>query len=467
MAQPRIDWSNQVSAIRGLSKVFWLTAAVLALTFIFGGASRENTPQVMFLELASLPLLAHAVWRYTVEARWESLGGARWILMLLPAVPLFQLLPVPFSIWADLPGHAAAAEAARLARLPPEWRPISLAPSETWRSLLALVPPVAIFLGAALTTESERRWLCALVPVAAIVSLAIGALQLAGGDSSSLYFYKPTNLGSPVGLFSNRNHQASLLAASLPFAALWLCRARPGLRDSAPAAAALVGYIMLIVVGLAIVGSRAGALLAAPALVLVTAMLVRAGRLGGRISLMVGGLTLLVTVVAASFVIDPLLERFSARADQRFDTAPVVAATAWRHQPTGAGIGSFPSVYAGAEPVDLMVETYFNHAHNDYLEVLLEAGVPGVLALLSFIVWWAGRSFRVWTLQTTPGRNMARAGSAAVALLLVHSLVDYPVRTLAMAAVLALSCALLAGRPTDFSPEVQVPNGDRDRRRLG
>lgn len=465
MAQPRLDWSNQVSAIRELSLVFWLTAAVLALSLVFGGASRENAPQVMLLELASLPLLAHAVWRYTSEGRWESLGGARWLLMLLPAIPLLQLLPLPFSLWADLPGHAAAAGAARLAGLPPEWRPISLAPLETWRSLLALTPPAAIFLGAALTTESERRWLCMLVPVAAIVSLAIGALQLAGGDTSPLYFYKQTNLGSPVGLFSNRNHQASLLVMSLPFAALWLCRARPGLRDSAPAAAALVGHVVLMVVGLVIVGSRAGALLVAPALLLVTTMLVRAGRLGGRTSLMVGGLVVAVAVVAASFVIDPLLERFSARADQRFDTAPVVAATAWRHQPTGAGIGSFPSVYAGAEPVELMAQTYFNHAHNDYLEIWLETGVLGVMALLSFIAWWVGRSYRVWTLQTTPGRNLARAGSAAIALLLVHSLVDYPVRTLALAAVLALSCALLAGRPTDFSPEVQPTIGGGSRRR--
>ncbi|MDP1737500.1 MAG: O-antigen ligase family protein [Caulobacter sp.] len=465
MAQPRIDWSNQVSTIRGLSLAFWLTAAVLALALVFGGASRENTLQVMFLELASLPLLAHAAWRYTTENRWESLGGARWILMLLPAIPLLQLLPVPFGIWVDLPGHAAAASAARLAGLAPEWRPISLAPLETWRSMLALIPPAAIFLGAALTTESERRWLCVFVPVVAIVSLAIGALQLAGGDSSPLYFYKTTNQGSPVGLFSNRNHQASLLVMSLPFAALWLCRARPGLRESAPTAAALVGHVVLMVVGLVIVGSRAGALLAAPALVLVTAMLVRAGRLGGRISLVVGGLVLAVSVLTASFVVDPLLERFSARADQRFDTAPVVAATAWRFQPTGAGIGSFPSVYAGAEPVELMAQTYFNHAHNDYLEIWLETGVLGVMALLSIIAWWVGRSYRVWTLQTTPGRNLARAGSAAIALLLVHSLVDYPVRTLAIAAVLALSCALLAGRPTDFSPEVQPTVGTRGRRR--
>ncbi|MFZ5669660.1 MAG: O-antigen ligase family protein [Pseudomonadota bacterium] len=456
MANPRFSWRGPVVALQGVSLIFWLTAAVLTLAFLFGGASRQNLAQVMFLELASLPLLALAVWRFVTEGRWASLGAARLILALLPLIPLLQLLPVPFGLWAELPGHAAAAEAARLAGLPPAWRPISLAPQETWRSLLALAPPIAVFLGAALTTEAERRWLCVLVPVAAVVSLAIGALQLAGGQTSPFYFYSQTNLGSPVGLFSNRNHQATLLVVSMPFATLWLCRARAGIRESAPMAAALIGQIMLALVGLVIVGSRAGALLAAPALLMVTAMLVRAGRLGGRVSLIVGGLVLAVSIGAASLVIDPLMQRFAARSDQRFDTAPVVAATAWEHQPIGAGIGSFPSVYAGAEPVELMSETYFNHAHNDYLEIWLETGVLGVFALLAFVVWWVGRSYRVWTLPTTPGRNLARAGSAAILLLLIHSVVDYPTRTLALASVLALSCALLAGRPAEFGPEAEA-----------
>jgi O-antigen ligase len=342
-----------------------------------------------------------------------------------------------------LPGHAAAAEAALQAGLAPEWRSISLAPVETMQSMLALAPPAAVFLGASLVTDIERRRLCLLVPAAAMVSLLIGAMQIAGGEASPLYFYEVTNRGWAVGLFSNRNHQAILLIMSLPFAALWLCNA-DATRRSAMLTAAVVtaAYIALVVIGLVIVGSRAGVLLLAPALVMTAAMLIRADRYGGKRGLIAGAVLLAMVAAMATLVMGPLVERFTAaRGEQRLDTAPVVAS---------AGLGSFPQVYAGVEPVDIMAETFFNHAHNDYLEIWLEAGILGVAALLAFIGWWLNRSFLVWTLPTTPGRNLSRAASAAITLLLIHSLVEYPSRALAIASVLALSCALLARRSADF-----------------
>lgn len=459
-------WMSRSWNFFGQSTAFWLTAALLLLALMFGGASRQNLSQVILLELASLPLLAHAVWRLSVERRWPSLGAAGLILAIIPAIPLLQLLPVPFELWAELPGHANAAEAARQVGLTPEWRAISLAPAETWRSLLAILPPMAIFLGASLATEPERRRLCVIVPAMAVISLMVGALQLSAGDESTSYFYDVTNLGSPVGLFANRNHQASLLILSIPFAALWLCNARGGLQQGALMAAALAAQVVIVMIGLVIVGSRAGVLLVGPALVLAASMLIKADRFGGKRGLVAGGFVVVGALIAASFVTGPLIARFASSEEQRFDTAPVVAATAWRNQPIGAGLGSFPSVYAGAEPVEIMGGKFFNHAHNDYLEIWLETGVLGVATLLGFIAWWASRSYRVWTLPTTPGRNLARAGASAVALLLVHSLVDYPVRTLALAAVLGLSCALLASRATDFSQEASRSPAVGNRKRI-
>jgi hypothetical protein len=42
-----------------------------------------------------------------------------------------------------------------------------------------------------------------------------------------------------------------------------------------------------------------------------------------------------------------------------------------------------------------------------------------------------------------PGAGLARAGSAMVGIVLAHSIVDYPIRTAAIAAVFALGCALM------------------------
>lgn len=435
-------------AIFGQSVAFWLTALLIACCFLFGGASRGNLAQVVLLEVLSVPLLLFSVRTLVVEGGWRSLGLAGLILVLLPVIPLLQLIPVPFDLWSALPGHGPAAEAAIAAGLPQDWRPISLAPVETWRSLLALCPPAAIFLGVLLCSDAERRRLCLLVCLTAIGSLLIGALQLAGGSDSPLYFYSETNLGSPVGLFANRNHQANLLAVSLPYAALWLCEARPELRRMAPIAIGLAAYTVMMVVGLVIVGSRAGVLLAAPAAVLAAALLYRADRIGGWRGLAAMATVGIVAMIAAFSVIGPVAARFAAQADQRFDTAPVVAAAAWKALPLGTGVGSFPAVYAGVEPVELMAATYFNHAHNDYLEIWLETGAAGILLLLAFIVWWVRQSLGAWLSAASAGRNLARVGSAAIALLLVHSLVDYPVRTLALAAMLALSAGLLTTGPS-------------------
>jgi O-antigen ligase len=76
------------------------------------------------------------------------------------------------------------------------------------------------------------------------------------------------------------------------------------------------------------------------------------------------------------------------------------------------------------------------------LEFILELGIAGAVVILGFILWWLRRSFRAWR-DDYKGATLARAGSVAIGVILVHSLVDYPMRTSAMASIFAISCALL------------------------
>ena len=52
------------------------------------------------------------------------------------------------------------------------------------------------------------------------------------------------------------------------------------------------------------------------------------------------------------------------------------------------------------------------------------------------------RSFAAWK-SDLRGANLARAGSVIVGIVLMHSIVDYPLRTSSIAAVFAVACALL------------------------
>jgi len=82
------------------------------------------------------------------------------------------------------------------------------------------------------------------------------------------------------------------------------------------------------------------------------------------------------------------------------------------------------------------------HAHNDYAEVALELGAGGVALVLLFLAWWAAAVWRAW--RSAEAGPFARAGAIASAAMLVHSLVDFPLRTAAIAACFGACIALLA-----------------------
>jgi O-antigen ligase len=110
--------------------------------------------------------------------------------------------------------------------------------------------------------------------------------------------------------------------------------------------------------------------------------------------------------------------------------------------PLGSGVGTFRQVYALYEDHDrLDVTTYVNHAHNDYLELALETGVPGLAVLALFLLWWGRAAWRAW--RSREADPFARAAAVASAAILVHSLVDFPLRTAAIGACFALCLVLL------------------------
>ncbi len=110
--------------------------------------------------------------------------------------------------------------------------------------------------------------------------------------------------------------------------------------------------------------------------------------------------------------------------------------------PLGSGVGSFSRVYSLFEDrSQLDPTTYVNHAHNDYLEIALETGVPGLIVLLLFLVWWGRAAWRAWRVPDVS--PYAQAASIASAAILVHSLVDFPLRTAAISAVFAMCLGIL------------------------
>lgn len=430
-----------------------LTGVVLAGCLAFGGASRQNAFQVIGLELLSLPLLAGALWRQAALGGWAEIRWPGLIVLAAAAVVLLQLIPLPPFIWSHLPGHAAPAEALRLAGLYGAWRPYSLTPEITLRYGLALLPPMAVFLGTSQLRGRQRLWLSVLIPLAAAVSLGIGVAQLLGDPDGPLFFYANTNRDSPVGLFSNRNHQAALLVACLPFAALWLRAPEEGrfrLTVGPFLAMALTG---MVIIGLIVLKSRAGVLLLIPSLLASLALTWRGGMAVNRwMAAGLGAIVLGAAILGLLVGFGPLKQRFATLGEGRAVSAPIAAGAAWTLQPLGGGLGSFRNIYAGVETNETMAESYWLHVHDDYLELWLEAGWLAVATLLGFLAWWGRAAIGAWRGPPDLPGSLGRAASAASGLLLIHSAVDYPLRTLAMACVFAFACGLMVRRSSAGAP---------------
>ena len=87
-----------------------------------------------------------------------------------------------------------------------------------------------------------------------------------------------------------------------------------------------------------------------------------------------------------------------------------------------------------------------NHAHNDYLELALETGLPGILLLIAFLAWWCWQAAAVW--RSPSSNHLAKAATIASAAIMAHSIVDYPLRTSAIAALFATCLVFMSQNPT-------------------
>jgi O-antigen ligase len=121
--------------------------------------------------------------------------------------------------------------------------------------------------------------------------------------------------------------------------------------------------------------------------------------------------------------------------DLRVRALPVVLDGVWKYFPFGSGIGTFVEAYQIGEPDVLISEGYFNHAHDDYLELLMTGGVPALLLLIVIGALWGGCFIALLrgrkTERAAPGfgrQILGRAGLAVLAILALASVTDYPLR---------------------------------------
>lgn len=445
---------------------FALTVAVFAIALVFGGATIQGLASDAVAELAALPLLAMALVRLAT-APVHRLRRAAFPLILLAVLllmPLIQLVPLPPAIWTALPGRNIAVETFDFIGKSLPWWPISLDPAATLRSFLSVLPAVAVFLAVLTVDLRDRRILTLMLVGFAVLTVILGLAQLAQGQGSPLRFYAITNLDSSVGFFANRNHYAAFLCAVLPLVLAWTVHFAGKSRSEGRLRS--IGFALcavLLLLGAAMSLSRAGILLATLSfgsgiLLLDFRAAHDSRKSAGRLMAVIGVIAL---IMIAHYALSGLLLRFtSADADDfRFTIWSITGDAVWSVFPVGGGFGTFQPLYRLFDRPEALTNAFVNRAHNDWLELVLEAGAAAVAAMVAFLTWFVLQAVRVWRRETTTDTRLdvtlARAATISVVLILAHSVVDYPLRTIAAQATFAFLCALLVAPVRQVEPPVR------------
>lgn len=416
------------------------------LCLMLGGSSQGIWANA-FLQLGAIVILA---WALLARDPPPLTPGARHLLGLVAVLGLLfavQLLPLPPAIWTALPSRAFVARGFDLLGMPAPWMPLSLAPYDTMASAMTLLPPLALMVAMLRLKAWRADHLLIAVLAGTAVSILLGVLQVRGGTSGSWYFYSITNLGVAVGAFANANHFATLLLVSIPIlCALAVGRlraARDQQRRSLDFALTAVAAAILLA-GILLCRSAAFLLIGPPVIAATAMMAMRLSKAHIRQGFLAIALLTVLAAGAIAFAGDRVPgwgTTASVETRKQFWATSLKAAEA---QPfTGWGLGTFQQAYRRFEDAGTVDRFFVNHAHNDYLEIAVEGGIPATLLVAAFLLWWAGRARGAWK---SPGGSVEqRAASIASAAILLHSLFDFPLRTSAITAVLAMCLALLAG----------------------
>ncbi len=246
-----------------------------------------------------------------------------------------------------------------------------------------------------------RYWACLAVVAMALFQAIYGLLAHAGGAESILGIWERRSTSWVHGSFSNRNLYAAYLALTWPLAVgIWWIRGMPGL-GRLPTELKVTGSVLCgSILGAAMLGSgsRLGAAAGIFGMLLALVLWGRHRRLIHGASAWPAYLAAIGALFAALWYgFTPLAERLIATTgeEMRLEVfAVVLSEFPPRWFLHGIGLGGFEAAFRPFQPAH--ISGWFDYAHNDVLQWLVETGVVG-LSVLAIIISGLARKARLST----------------------------------------------------------------------
>lgn len=449
------DKADPVGSAAASKSAFYALLAVLLFAVAFGGGGSKYGLANLIVQLAALTALAFH--REAFFNFWKSAPLLLRVLIALSiALPLAYVIPLPPSVWQNMPGRELVAQSFGLVG-EPGWAALSVDPIRTMLALSALVVPLAVVtIGWRASRDSLilAGW---LIVGLALVNFALGIPQVLSNSEVGVLYPENPMPGVLFGTFANRNSTGLFLVSALSLASFLPVPPR----FHSIALPLRIGIMLFLIVAILLTRSRTALVLAAlPLGLLALQMLLErlnrrpgAKSTGAKAALFGLIPIALVLVVIAGLAaaapgrIGDVADRFtSGGEDARSYIWEDAAYAADRYWPVGSGTGTFDDVFQIDESLENMTLRKAGRAHNDYLELAIETGLPG-LALAAF--WLCLIGWLCWRARTEPHRWIAWSGGAILAVVALQSITDYPLRNMSMLAVAGFALCLL-GR---FTPD--------------
>lgn len=414
------------------------------------------------------------------RARWALGGGILWLLYVglqivpLPAAWIQSLSPLAYE------AHASAANALGLAM--EASLTISVDPHATrdfWFKTLAYGCIFSLTL-LLVNTRQRLELLLKTLVISGTLQALYGSVMVLSGLEYGFFIKKFVGQGTATGTFVNRNHLAGYLNLCLAVGLglmisklggeavhTWRQRLRSIVRLLLGEKTRLRIYLIVMVIALVLTRSRMGntAFFASTLIVGALGLLLMRNAPRSTLFFLASVVALDIVIVGTWFGVDQVAKRIQQTeittntdnplpTEDRDEVGRLASHYAKDYWLTGSGGGTFYVVFPTY--ANQSIVGFYDHAHNDYLQLLTETGVIG-LSLCSLIVLLATvQALLALRRRKNPlMRGTAFGVTLAICWLAIHSTVDFnmqiPANALTMTIILALAwiAASLSGGGND------------------
>lgn len=430
-----MTWANKIAYI--------LICVTIIMTTLAYGTVHQPTLALFYLGVAALSIL----WAIDGVRSGELRISRSRLQIPLAATVIYGLFQViPFGSVASVAGVESVP------------RTISLDPSSTQVNALHFLALFLFFAVSLVIFNSASRLsrLAGLITIFGTVYAFFAILQSVLSPDKIYGIYERA-FASPFGSFVSRHNFAAYMELTLAIPlGLLLTGAVP--RDKRllyVTAVALIGTALLLS------GSRGGfiGLIVEIVFLLLITLRSRTGNvIGARIALSV---ILFSAIVVGSFFVggESSLTRIADTAQSGDVTTDrsyiwqITLKVIRDNAPWGTGLGAFGVAFtpydehSGFERVE--------QAHNDYLQVISDAGLAGLVIGLFFLVTLYRTSREAIAVENNFRRGLAAGSAAGLFAILVHSLFDFVLHTTAISVLFLTLAALLVAARSKYGDDVK------------